>query len=154
MNINDLRRFLIYCGKEGYATISEEGMIIESDQSTSIRIKKGDWQYHDNYFGGEPYGGREVVFYQVKPVWMMTYYGCVGDSVEDLKSVYQHLKKALTLFPADAPFRGPKEFTEGNYSYKNRWDGDVEKFSGEEEIYHHNQKIYTAKYIGGVVDVR
>lgn len=37
---------------------------------------------NDNFFGGEPYGGREVVFYEEKPVWMMVYYGWVAEGIE------------------------------------------------------------------------
>ena len=29
----------------------------------TIPYEKGDWKSHDNFFGGEPYGGRIIVFY-------------------------------------------------------------------------------------------
>lgn len=152
MDKEQLRQFLIYCGKEGYAAIQDEDEIREEDQSTSITLTQGPWKFHDNYFGGEPYGGREVVFYQDKPVWIMTYYGRVNEDVQELKPVYHHLKKALALIPDEAPYRGPKELIEGDLRYENNWQGDIDNFSGEELIYQSNKKVYFAKYIGGFVN--
>ncbi len=40
-------------------------------------IEAEEWAFHDNYFGGEPYGGRSVAFHQGKPVWIAVYYGWV-----------------------------------------------------------------------------
>lgn len=152
MNIEDLRKFLVYCGKEGYAAIQDEDEIRESDQSTSITLKQGPWKFHDNYFGGEPFGGREVVSYEDKPVWMMVYYGRADDSIDDIGPVYQILKKALAQIPEEAPYRGPKEFTDDDWRYENNWEGNLDNFSGEETIYHQDQKVYCAKYVGGLVD--
>lgn len=154
MNIEKLLQFLIYCGKEGYATLSDDSMRKETDESTSIILERGAWKFHDNYFGGEPYGGREVVFFENKPVWMMVYYGQVNDEVTDLKPVYTFLRKALSHIPDEAPFRGPREFTEGDWKYENNWTGDVTSFSGEEAIYTSETKIYFAKYVGGLVNLK
>ena len=63
MNKEELRNFLIYCGKEGYAAIQGEDEVREEDQSTSITLTQGPWKFHDNYFGGEPYGGRSGFFF-------------------------------------------------------------------------------------------
>lgn len=154
MNIDDLRKFLIYCGKEGYAAITDEDEIREADKSTSITLSQGQWKFHDNYIGGEPFGGREVVSYQGKPVWMMMYYGRADDAIKDIGPVYQTLKKALAQVPGEAPYRGPKEFTDGDWRYENSWEGNLDNFSGVEAIYQQDQKVYFAKYMGGLVDQR
>ena len=66
---------------------------------------------HDNFFGGEPYGGRMVVFYKNKPIWTMVYYGWVEKTVKDPNVVYRILRSALKQMPNDAPFRGPKNWS-------------------------------------------
>jgi len=54
--------------------------------------------------------------------------------------------------PEDAPFRGPKEFVDGKFTYTNTWQGDVEQYGGKEQITKGEQIIYEAKYMGGWVD--
>lgn len=154
MSTEELRKFLIYCGKEGYAALQDEDEVREADQSTSITLTQGDWKFHDNYFGGEPFGGREIIFYKNQPVWIMVYYGLVDIGIKDIQPVYQILKKALVQIPAEAPYRGPKEFTEADWRYENIWEGNLDNFSGEEIIYHQDQKVYSTKYSGGLVDQR
>lgn len=108
----------------------------------------------DNYVGGEPYSGMTKIFFQEKVVWSMVYYGLVDKKVEGFKDVYGFLMKSLLQMPADYPYRGLKEFVEGEWKYNNGWDGEVEQFSGEEKIYLKNEMVFWTKYIGGLVDVR
>jgi len=154
MDIEKLRAFLLYCGREGDAHIPEGAMKKEQDGSTSITLEKENWKFHDNYFGGEPYGGREVVFYGSRPIWIMVYYGNVDAGVSDLEPVYGFLKKALALVPDEAPYRGPAKFLDGDFQYENTWNGSLEAFSGEEIIYLHGEKVYSARYGGGLVAQR
>ena len=81
----------------------------------------------------------------------MVYYGRVEEGVE-ANSVYEILRNALMQMPEDYPFRGPKEYKEGEFTYTNTWNGEVEKFSGEEQITQADKLIYKANYIGGLVD--
>lgn len=136
-----------------YAGGEEKKWIKERDGSTTIYFEKGDWKSHDNYFGGEPYGGRAVVFQNDKPIWVMVYYGWAVKNIEtDL--VYEILRNALMRMPEDYPFLGPKEYSEGEYVYVNSWKGDVQRFFGEEKIIQGERMIYKANYIGGLVDER
>ena len=153
MNVNDLRQFLLDSNKAGYAGGEEKQWIKESDGSTTIPYAKGDFRSHDNFFGGEPYGGRVVVFYQGKPVWMMVYYGWV-DEKQETNPIYGVLRNALIRMPDNAPFRGPMEYKEGNFTYTNAWQGTVERFSGEEKIMNGTTLAYKANYMGGLVDQR
>lgn len=153
MNLDNLRKFLLESKEAGYAN-EKAPMKKEKDGSTSMYIKSGDWSSHDNFFGGEPYGGRCIVFYKEKPYWMMVYYGYVVESWSDFDSVYSFLRKALQEMPEDHPFRGPKNFKERNFEYKNKWKGDLASYSGNEVITHKSGKIYEARYMGGLVDVR
>ena len=110
MNYEDLKQFLLESNLSSYAseTVTETK---ELDGSTSIVFAKGKFRSHDNYFGGEPYGGRVVVFHQEKPVWLMVYYGQVHATISDLGKIYSFLKKALKKMPPDNPFRAGKLFS-------------------------------------------
>ena len=67
---------------------------------------------------------------------------------------YQQLRGALKQMPPDHPFRGPKEYEEGEYLYTNSWSGEIDQYSGEEKIMQGDTLIYKATYIGGLVDQR
>jgi hypothetical protein len=150
---DQLLQFLIDSNKAGYAGGKEKQWIKESDGSTTIPFEKGEWSSRDNFFGGEPYGGTDVVFYQKKAVWIMVYYGWVEPGME-VDPIYAILRNALMRMPEDAPFRGPKEYAENGYSYVNTWQGDVSRYSGEEKIFLNGKLVYKANYFGGSVDER
>jgi hypothetical protein len=154
MNLNNLKEFLVKAKKSTYASGDVSKKVVESDKSTTLVFEDGDFKYHDNYFGGEPYGGREVVFFKGAPVYMMVYYGLVSEEITDFHAIYRILQKALLLIPKDNPYRGPKEYIEGDYNYINSFIGEIDNFSGEEVISHKGREIYKAKYIGGLVDQR
>lgn len=153
MNSKDLKKFLIDSNNAGYAGGKSKQWIHETDHSVTIPFEKGDWESHDNFFGGEPYGGRTVVFQKGNPVWIMVYYGWI-DEGEETDPIYGILRGALMRMPEDYPFRGPKEFVEGEFIYSNSWEGDVERFSGEEKIIKNGKLVYKANYMGGLVDQR
>lgn len=154
--INDLEKFLLeFNEKAGYGSNNSKTSKKEPDESTTISYKSGDWSVNDNYFGGEPYGGRTIVFYKSKPYWIMVFYGSVRENYNDFESVYGFLKSAL-IKKSDGKyhFRGPKEFIEGDFRYKNDWSGNLDKYFGKEMIEFKGKVIYEAKYIGGLVDAR
>ncbi|HNY04800.1 MAG TPA: hypothetical protein PKI92_03540, partial [Candidatus Woesebacteria bacterium] len=74
LDIKNLREFLVKAKKSTYASGDASKEIVELDKSTTLIFEEGDFKYHDNYFGGEPYGGREVVFFKGEPVYIMVYY--------------------------------------------------------------------------------
>lgn len=151
ISLSELRRFLVKAKKATYASGDEAQQTKEQDNSTSLYFKDGDWQYHDNYFGGEPYGGREVVFYKNKPVYIMVYYGQVKKGV-DFGKIYKILQSALRQIPENKPYRGPEKYNENNLEYNNLFEGEVDNFSGTEIIKDNNEIVYQAKYIGGLID--
>lgn len=153
MKIKELRQFLVDSNKAGYAGGDEKKWVKEPDGSTTIPFEKGSWRSHDNFFGGEPYGGRTVVFNEGQAVWMMVYYGRVAEGVE-ANSVYNVLRGALMGMPEDHPYRGPEEFKQNDLTYQNKWSGELDKFSGEEVIIQGEKVIYKAHYLGGEVDKR
>ena len=108
---------------------------------------------HDNFFGGEPYGGRIVVLNYGKVEWMMVYYGWVEEGVNP-DIVYGILREALMQMPEEHPYRGPEEFKKGNLTYRNKWEGEVDRYLGEEVILQEEKTVYKANYLGALVDKR
>jgi hypothetical protein len=153
MNFTSLCRFLVDSNNTGYAGGEDKKWIKESDGSTTIPFEKGAWKSCDNFFGGEPFGGRILVSFEDKPCWIMVYYGWVVEGV-DANVIYGILRGALQQMPPDHPYRGPKEYKEGEYTYTNSWDGEIIRFAGEEQITFGGKLIYKANYVGGLVDQR
>jgi len=151
MEQEQLKQFLIDSNKAGYAGSNGKKWIKETNGSTTIPFEKGDFKSHDNFFGGEPYGGRVVVLYKNKPVWMMVYYGWVLENIS-VDKVYAILKKALMQMPTETPFRGPNEFKDNEFTYLNNWAGKIDRYSGEEQIIKNKKLIYKANYMGGYID--
>lgn len=153
IDLNQLKTFKKEANGAGYESEGPKNEIKEKDGSTTLWYESGDWKFHDNFFGGEPYGGRTVISYKNKPVWIMVYYGWLDEKVSDVNEAYVFLRKALRAERGDG-FRGPKEFSDGKFKYVNNWQGTLENYSGKEEIYLDGNSVYTAMYMGGLVDQR
>lgn len=150
MNTKEIRQFLIKANRNGYGNGAVKP-IDESDGSHTIIYKDGNWVFHDNYFGGEPFGGREVISNNQKAVWMMVYYGFVED-ITLQSQIYTFLKESLLLFTDDLPYRGPSRHENGDWLYINKVDGTFDNFYGEEIISYKGKEVYRTRYQGGVVD--
>jgi hypothetical protein len=148
--MDEFRRFIIKAKKEGYAA-GNDVILREIDQSYTTRFEDGDFSFHDNWFGGEPFGGREVVFLKKKPYWMIVYYGADEGKAP---GVIDFLRKALMKIPDDIPVRGPRIFKEGKFRYENKSEGNIEKFTGVEKIYFDGDEVFRTNYAGGLVDQR
>lgn len=150
MNTNEIRQFLIKANSNGYGNESIKP-VNEADGSKTFLFEDGVWKFHDNYFGGEPFGGREVISYDQKAVWMMVYYGLVKEiNLQD--QIYAFLKESLMLFTEEMPYRGPSRYENGDWLYVNEVVGSFDNFFGEEIISYKNQEVYRTRYQGGAVD--
>jgi hypothetical protein len=147
---NDLKNFIFEASRATYASGDESMKKKQFDDSTTIEYSNSKYKYHDNYFGGEPYGGREVIFLDNKPIWMMVYYGLVYEGAN--KDVYGFLVESLSNTTVDMPYRGPKSYVKNEWKYENEFIGDVEHFSGTEKIFKNEQCVYEASYIGGLIN--
>lgn len=148
--MDELRKFLIKSSTKGYS--AGDNVIQKNDDfSYSTSFESGNFKIHDNFFGGEPFGGREVVFFDEKPYWMMVYYGSDYGKAEGLIAF---LRRVLAKPDFKIPVRGPKELVEGNFRYENKTLGALEDFVGEEKIYFKGKEVYKANFSGGFVDRR
>ncbi|HOG37380.1 MAG TPA: DUF5680 domain-containing protein [Candidatus Paceibacterota bacterium] len=155
----NIKKFLVEANKSGYAAGETKNWTKEVDCSQTIVYESpdGNWLYHDNFFGGEPYGGREVVSWEGQPVWMMVYYGEVIDKTIDKKTFYNFLQKALMGDNLELPVRGPAQLREEingqEWVYQMTSTGDMARFKGKETIAVDKREIYNADFSGGLVDV-
>jgi hypothetical protein len=155
MNEDALRSYLLAVATQGYADKEKErDWTREPDGSATIRHAAGPWSMHDNFFGGEPYGGREVVCFDGKPAWMMVYFGAVDPDLDAVGSVYSFLQDAMARPDETTPVRGPRLFEAGPWRYEASWDGGINRFAGSERILDSGREVYTATFAGGLVDVR
>jgi hypothetical protein len=151
VNSDSLRSYLQILAREGYAA-TDGGK--NADGSSTITHASPPWRTIDTYFGGEPYGGNEVVFLDDRAVWMMAYYGRVTSEPGRIGGIYRFLKAALADTDPQFPVRGPHQFAGPDMTYANAWDGDLEHFTGVEHIAIADSEVYTAWYTGGLVDQR
>ena len=152
VDLKSLKQFLLKANMPHAS--GESNVSKESDGSRSITFEDGDFSMHDNFFGGEPYGGRMVISHKNKPVWMMVYYGQVVAIDFEPDKVYGFLREALQHPPEGKPYRGPDSFRKHDMEYRNEVDGDADNYAGKEQILQKGEQIYWAVYHGGLIDQR
>ena len=115
--------------------------------SHDLIFKEGEYMYYDTYLGGDKFAGEEALWISGVPYWSMNYVGRVtGDNFSG-----EFLKEALLRVPEDKPFRGPEEYTEGDYTYSCSIEGDYEWFQGKEIITLKGEQIYECYFHGGLI---
>lgn len=139
--------FLIEAKKNTYAG---DGPKIDSSrrQSIDLSFSKDNFIYLDSYYGGQHFLGEEVIWRNGNIYWGMNYSGRVID--EKFQSAF--LKEAISIIDPQKPFRGPTVYTNNEYSYICRSDGEFPWFRGEETIYYKSDKIYECYFHGGLIN--
>ena len=129
-----------YAGKGAETTPSRP-------RSHDLVYREGDYMYYDTYLGGEKFAGEEALWIGEIPRWSMNYAGRVtGENFSG-----DFLKEALLHVPADMPYRGPGEYTNGDYTYRCAADGNFEWFQGKETIEYRGKLIYECFFHGGII---
>ncbi|MBI2013663.1 MAG: XRE family transcriptional regulator [Candidatus Colwellbacteria bacterium] len=147
----EFKDFLVRAKINTYATAGEGGEKRLNDGSKELIYKEGDFIYRDRYFGALSFVGEEIVFKNKIPIWGMNYCGATMDPSMTNEKVADFLKRALRAVTSDMPFRGPSEFKEGDWFYINQVSGDVNSFSGHEEIKYKDHAVYKLDYHGGII---
>ena len=143
------KEFTDFLIKAKQATYAGKGAETTSSRlkSHDLVYKKGRYMYYDTYLGGDRFAGEEALWISEDPYWGMNYVGRVtGDNFSG-----DFLKEALLRVPGDKPFRGPSEYTNGDYTYKCDIDGDYEWFQGRETISYKGTFIYECFFHGGLI---
>lgn len=144
--IDELIKFRLEANVNTYAAFSNEVDSTRLD-SHDFRYEKGEWTYHDTYVGGEQFAGEEAVWKNGKAVYAMNYLGRVLDQ----KFSGDFLKEALRAADKNHPFRGPDIYKSGEYTYKANVTGDVNWYTGFEEIFFNDVKVYECYFHGGLM---
>lgn len=142
-----LTQFLIRAKK---ATYAGKGSETASSRTAShdLVYEEDNLKYYDSYFGGDKFVGEEVMWINNIPYWSMNYAGHVtGENFSG-----DFLKRALLEVPQDKPFRGPLNYSEGDYVYTCIVDGDFEWFQGYETITYKNKEIYELFFHGSIIN--
>ena len=143
--------FLLKAKQKTYATGGEGNERDLNDGTREMSYREGTLFYRDRYFGLNPFIGEEVVWEDDKVIWAMNYYGMVTDESIATGEVYRFLQRAMQGVGAERPFRGPNEYEEGDFQYRDASEGTVDQFTGEETIFFQKKQVYLLIYHGGKV---
>ena len=115
--------------------------------SHDLHYAEGELTYIDSYLGGEKFAGEEAVWRDGMPVWSMNYLGRV--TAQDFSGDF--LREALLRVPAERPYRGPAEYTRGDFTYRCSVEGDFGWFHGRETIAYRGRVVYECRFHGGSI---
>jgi len=121
---------------------------------TDYEFVEGDLRYRDSYAGIKWAPGSEVVFLKEIPIWCMAYQGQHNSKFDDVffqEEAFPFLKKALMTFDDSMPFRGPKEFSEGDFKYFFEMEGDYSYFKGKEKILYKGEIVFFQDVMGEII---
>ena len=141
-----LIEFLCRAKKRTYAGKGAETVSSRSG-SHDLAYEEGPMVYLDSYFGGERFSGEEILWSSDVPVWSMNYTGRVLDDAFS----GDFLKECLLAVTHESPIRGPGLYSRGDYTYRCSVNGSFSWFSGEEEIYAGQKRVYECLFHGGSI---
>lgn len=157
--LQELNHFL---GKAALNTYAGGGAKVDPEEPSfkDLNFEEGDWFYKDSYTGFFQSWGREVVWYEKKPFWTQIYGGGMTEKFQkDTQFAHQtfdFLKKALSTGEKQAEFqpRGPTKFADGDWEYSCKWNGDLTRFEGHEQIMFKGEVVFIHDFLGGLILAR
>jgi len=153
INLQQLADFLDEANKSTYANKDAPKALPSRLKSDDYHFEKDGLIYHDTYFGSRDFMGEEVVYKDNKPVWGLNYYGFILSKTTNEKELYGFLREALMQEYSDIiPVRGPKSYQNNDWEYNNSADGELDRFTGVEEIYRAGVLVYKCHYHGGFIE--
>lgn len=144
------KRIVEFLIKAKQATYAGKGAETASsrEKSHDLVYRNGDYMYYDTYLGTGKFAGEEALWIKGVPYWGLNYIGRVTG--EEFSSDF--LKEALFLVPENKPFRGPEDYSKGDYSYHCDVDGGFDWFQGKDSIYHKGTEVYECIFHGGLIE--
>jgi hypothetical protein len=120
--------------------------------SHDLQFHEGPFSYLDSYFGGSDFLGQEVVYYEDRPIWVMSYYGRILEpSLISAAEAGQIIQESLSRMYREGRFLGGFEHATSKGIYVDTSDGDVTSFTGREWITREGVQVYELVYHGGLV---
>ena len=149
----ELAEFLNEANKSTYANKDAPKASSSRLKSEDYHFEKDNLIYHDTYFGSRDFMGEEIVYKNNEPVWGLNYYGYILSEATNEKELYGFLRQALMQEYSDIiPVRGPKNYQNNDWGYNNSADGELNRFTGIEEIYRAGVLVYKCHYHGGFIE--
>lgn len=118
--------------------------------------KEGDLKYRDSYTGYIRSRGMELVRENRMPIWSSLYGGGMIKGREKLADkTFDFLKKAFLIQEKGFhSFRGPHNYSDGDWKYKYEQKGNINEFHGYEEIHYKRELVFFHRVIGGIIKHR
>jgi|SRR3989344_3311815 len=149
----ELADFLDEAKKHSYANKDAPKASPSRLESKDYHFEKGNLIYHDTYFGSRDFIGEEVVYKNDEPVWGMNFYGYILSETTDGEELYEFLREALMQERSGIlPVRGPKDYKKDNWEYRNAVGGELNQFTGIEEMHRAGTLLYRCYYHGGFIE--
>ena len=149
----ELAEFLNEANKSTYANKDAPKASSSRLKSEDYHFEKDNLIYHDTYFGSRDFMGEEIVYKDNEPVWGLNYYGYILSVATNEKELYGFLRQALMQEYSDIiPVRGPVNYQKDDWEYSNSTDGELDRFTGTEEIYRAGVLVYKCHYHGGFIE--
>lgn len=137
--------FLLRAGAKTYAGGGKEAMMPSRPGAHDLVYEEGEYRYIDTYLGGQRFVGEEALYHRGECVWGMNYSG--RTLAEGFSGDF--LMAALLARPKELPYRGPRLYRNGRYTYHNDVEGDFDWFMGREEIFCDERRVFECIYHGG-----
>ncbi len=121
--------------------------------SHDLQYQKGDWIYHDCYFGESDFIGGEIIYHRGKVVWGMNYFGRIilPDKITSARAG-EIIKESLSALYRSGRFLGGYKHSAGEFTYIDTNDGDPLYFTGREWIEKGGEVVYALDYHGGLIN--
>jgi len=147
INLESLKEFLCNARRNTYAADATSVDNPRLFASTQLEFQKGNYFYRDVYFsGGKKFIGQEIVYQDSEPIWGMNYFGSQIGKLET-----NFLKESLFKLAEKCRFGEACEYKKRELKYQDQGQGNLEEFSGEEEIFLEGKSIYKLNYQGGLI---
>ncbi|WP_246768783.1 DUF5680 domain-containing protein, partial [Salmonella enterica] len=152
----NLRQLLSFLLKAKQCTYASSGGITNKvspfNGAKILEYEEGELFYRDLYFGSLQFSGQEVIYQKGNSVWSMSYSGKCSEGISP-EIIYDFLRQALLKSTLEAPFRGPLTlYGDNGLRYTNLYTGDIDFFSGHEQIWQDEVLAYQLYYSGGWID--
>lgn len=147
MDKNTLQ-FLIKSRQRTYAS----GMKAEVVNAAKIYvIKEGDLEYRDSYYDQHLiFQGQEILLQNNIPIWSTSYRGAAIEG-SNPSEVFAVLQKFIKEYADKVRFGEIVEKPEGDYNYICKGDGELNEFTGREEVLQNNKLVHWMEYFGGEI---
>ena len=144
------KRIIDFLIRAKQATYAGKGAETDPTRPAShdLVFHEGDLMYYDTYLGGDRFAGEEALWISGIPCWSMNYAGrVIGENFSG-----DFLKEALLHVPEDEPYRGPRLYSDGDYTYECSTEGSFDWFQGRETICLKGVPIYECFFHGGMIE--